>query len=170
MAKIYETPDDLQRDVLLKQKREAAAEASGSLANSLMFVIVGGLGSMLRQVKSHITVLPESQMWKMVGNKSVFSAIEWIGYAFAAKSLVEGIISNNKKSEYKNELAKIGGSQLTIVKEKNGGEQIVYDDLTGNGKVMKNDNSHLFSEAATTIHTSTIQEERLKDLANGKSV
>ncbi len=71
MAKIYETPDDLQRDVLLKQKREAAAEASGSLANSLMFVIVGGLGSMLRQVKSHITVLPESQMWKMVGNKSV---------------------------------------------------------------------------------------------------
>jgi hypothetical protein len=164
MAKIYETPDDLQRDVLLKQRQESAIEANGSFANAPIFLIVGGFSRMLNQAKSYMVEMPESKLWKIVGNSSLLTGIEWISYAFAIKSLIQGISSSNKKNKFNNQLTSIGEKEEIIVKEKNGGDRIVYDSSTNIGKLIKKNDEQLPNQAITTIQSSTAHAERMQDL------
>lgn len=163
MAKIYETPDDLQRDVLQRQRQQVAVDASGSFANAPIFFIVGGLSHMLRQAMTNMNSIPESKLLKIFGSSSLLKAIEWTGYVFSAKSLVEGIILKNKENKTKHELSLLPGKEKIIVKEKDGSDQIIYDGLTDTSILMKNNDSQFLGQAVTTIDASTIHAERMQN-------
>lgn len=164
MARIYETPDDLSRDILKKKIRDAKAETRDLFTVAPLFLIVGGFSRMLRQAKPYMQNMSEFGLWKVFGGNSfTFTAIEWTGYVFAAKSLIDGLLEKHKEKKARKELNELGGEQKVIVQEKKGFDQIVlFDD----GKLLKKNNQQLPNQTVTTIQGPVIEAERIRSSIN----
>lgn len=159
MAKIYETLDDLNRDAISKKGKCAEASANECFTKAPLYLMIAGLGRMLRQAQSTMGTIPQSNLWKFFGSeKSVtFKVAEWGGLGLTCLTTIGGLVYKYEQKQAKNELDKLGNSQKIIVKSPNGDHM---DIIVENGSCKK------IQQASPVIHCDGSQVDYLQEPTN----
>lgn len=151
MAKVYETPNDLHRDVLVKNIKDAKLEANSQFNTTGASLLIGGLAHMVHDAQLHMPNIPESKLWKIYGNRDSLTpkVFKWGGYGVAIISLVKGFIKKHDQKMAEKELAILGPIQEIIVREGSEADTKLHEEKS-------------CKQAPTIIQSATAQVDRMQ--------